>query len=104
MALEFSVIGFDRKTSFVDLSLVDAHTPQCEKLDVVVDISLIKTFLATVKAYVLLTGIPAREDKNEGGRGIFCKDGVLKERGRKKGLESFKVDNATNFWRSREGV
>ena len=53
---------------------------------------------------MLLTGIPAREDKNEGGKGIFCEDGVSKERGREKGLESFKVDNAPDFWGSREGI
>jgi len=104
MVLEFSIVGFNGETSFVDYSLVDAHTPQCEKLDVVVDISLVKTFITAVKADVLLTGIPAREDKNEGRKGIFCEDGVSKERGREKDLESFEVDNAPNFWRSREGI
>ena len=76
MTLEFSVVGFNEETSFVDLSLVDVHAPQFEKLDVVIYVSLIKTFIIAVEADVLLTGILARENKNCGGGGIVCEDGV----------------------------
>jgi hypothetical protein len=57
-----------------------------------------------VKADVLLTSIPAREDKNKGGKRIFCKDSGSKKRGREKGLECFEVDTAPGFWESREGI
>ncbi len=77
-----------------DLSLVHTKAPEREKLDVGIDIALIKFLLSVVRVDVRLPGRPCGKDEREGVGGVRGEDRVAEERGGDEARECCKVGGA----------
>jgi hypothetical protein len=101
---EFSVVWGNGETSLLNLSLVDSNAPKGEECNVVIDVLLVKTFVPTVVADILLLGCPTCKDEVKRGGTVCCEDCIAEEGGMKESQEALKVDRAvTNCRESGEG-